>query len=499
MEYQKRLSLIEERRVRREKLRFKYVRNPHMDQIVNEYMKNQKVPKTNQSINHEKQRGPLYIVVTLLALGCLCYQLWTVTDQYMMYQTETSVFHSEPKLISMPGLAMCFNPLSLMKSDELLEVTNATLNNNDDVARYLTLQEVFNLTPNKSSIFVSCEYKGNDSFTLEVDSKKDCESVYYIAKYQKLQKLCYDFRSLYDYSPEFIMQGLEKPGEFYEFTFDGDLFKNVTTFEVIVHNQDFIPRGSELFPSVISRHGEEYLVISKENRSRLINESISFEHNNNETGDTNNLNTNETIDSFEMIKIAHTRQMTYNSFRFNFAIYANIFLPPPYPPNCKDYLSDIKSLKYRSPESCSDKCLARGFVKNSMNRIPQLTLVHEHDVSRKLVNGSLHVINHHDYANVTLIKLYRELFTHCMLMCKKSCVEKFYETNLVDFESSEQFKISLLSYKSFPFVTKFNPKLDLSQFVVQFLSCFGLWLSVDFTTWIEIYTNLDSFVRMRFQ
>lgn len=502
MSTQRLTPLVERRQRKREQLTHRYIpsgsaknelSNDHSETLPsskrlleNRYTREKKSPQKTGDVHREK--GILWLLITMVASCLLLYQLTSVASEYMRYETETLVIYSEPIYVSMPGVSICFDAFSLINQTELKEKYSNKSVNELDISKVVSVADIFNMTPSNETIILRCKLKTNDSFALHVKDQKECYKFYEVTKYQKLQKVCYDIRAqkYWLYLVERVMQGLEEPGKFEVFSLNLNLFRNVSSFFVSIHNHNFRPRGSNLFPSYVSRNGDQYLVITATNRSLVTNE-------------TGNLRSNKTESGIVTDKSVASSQIFYNSFAFSFGIYCNYYIPPPYPPNCFSYVYDgrkSEGSKYMSQDDCKDSCLNER-LRNVSDRLPDSSLVTEEDVKSGKINGSKLVFSSSDYKNTTLVKLFTTLQNFCSKICKRDCEDKFYDTQLVDTGSSDNFMISIFSYKTLPFYTHYNPKMGFSQFLIQFLSCFGIWLTVDFTTLIDIYIVIDSFLRSR--
>lgn len=503
MNTQRLTPLLERRRRKREQLTHRYIQsgfvkyglsNDHLETVSspegvlkNLYTAEKKSPKKTDDLHRKK--GILWFLITTVASCLLLYQLASVASEYLRYETETRVTYSEPIYVSMPGVSICFDAFSLINQTKLKEKYSNKSVNELDISKVVSIADIFNMTPSNETIILRCKLKTNDSFALHVKNQEGCYKFYEVTKYQKLQKVCYDIRAqkYWLYFVERVMQGLEEPGKFEAFSLNLNFFRNVSSFSLSVHNHNFRPRGSYLFPSYVSRNGDQYLVITATNRSVVTNGTGSFR-------------SNKTEPKMVIDKSVESSQIFYNSFDFSFAIYCNYFIPPPYPPNCFNYVYNgrkSEGSEYMSQDDCKDSCLNER-LKNVSDKLPDDSLITEEDTESGEIDGSKLVFSTSDYKNTTLVKLFTVLQNFCSKICKRNCEDKFYDTQLMDASSSDDFIISIFSYKNLPFYTRYNPKMGFSQFLVQFLSCFGIWLTVDFTTLIDLYNLIDSFFRNRF-
>lgn len=113
------------------------------------------------------------------------------------------------------------------------------------------------------------------------------------------------------------------------------------------------------------------------------------------------------------------------------------------------------------------------------------------------IDGKKLIFSKSDYSNTTLMRFYLKFHEHCLETCRKGCTDRFYETHLIDSSPSDNFTINIYPFHTLPFITDYNPKISFAEFFEQFLSCFGIWITVDFTTIIDIYVTIDTFFRRR--
>lgn len=432
-----------------------------------------------------EKKGVLWVVVTTVATCLLLFQLSSVSDQYFQYMIETRVVYSQPIRISMPSVALCFDAISMINLTEFQSKFPNKKMDGQELSQTLTISDIFNSTPSNDTIMLECKYKTNISFALQYKKGLECYEIFQVMKYQKLHKLCYDIRSI-DYwlfLAERVSQGLEEPGTFIDFSLNETLFTNVSSFTVTIHNHDREPRGTLMFPSYVDRHGESFFITSPFNRSLAVNE-------------TNDMDGNGTEIVPLIDKNVTASQLFINSFTFSFAIFCNYYQPAPYPPNCLDYES-IPEAKYDSQDQCKDACL-QYHLQNASVKFPDSVLVLEQDVLWEEIDGNRVVFSSLDYANSTLVQILARYRTFCDDVCKRpDCEEKFYDTHNMDSGSNDGFFISVFSHKTLPFYTYYCPMILFPQFLVQFLSCFGIWLTVDFTTLIQVLTMIYKFFAVR--
>ena len=450
-----------------------------------------KLKERQHPARYQREKGALWMLVTTIATILLVYQLASLSTEYLQYETDTDVVYAEPEKVSMPGVSICFDAFSIVNKTELHEkYPNKSIGGNEMSS--VSVSDIFSMTPPNDTLIVRCQYKTNNTFGIHQNNQEGCYKFFEVMKYQKLHKLCYDIRAriYWLFLVERVTQGLQLPGNFLGFALNLKHLRNVSAFDVTIHDYDTMPRGADVFPSYISRNGDQYLITSAVNRSLVINVTED------ESGSANGTNTTTEV-IFKIDKNAITSQIFLNSFTYSFAIFCNFYLPAPYPPSCMDYVNN-KDMVYKSQEACKDACMDQN-LGNQSNKLPDSALIPEEDVRSGKIDGNKQVFSTGDYDNSSLVRLFTKYHKLCAKTCARpNCIEKFYGTQMMDAGSSEEFFISIFSYNTLPFYTHYTPKMKFTQFLVQFLSCFGIWLTVDFTTLIAVFTQIHKFFAVRY-
>lgn len=437
---------------------------------------------TDDARRYHREKGIIWILVTTIAISLLSYQLVSVAQEYLRYDIETRIRYTAPVHVSMPGVSICFDKLSIVNRTVFEEkFKNKTFDKNS-IMETMSIIDVFNMTPLNHSIIKECKYRTIDAFDFKHKQRDDCHKFFEVKKYQKLHKLCYDIRSrkYFLFKVTRVMQGLEEPGNFVEFTLYRENFPNVSNFIAIIHDHQRQPRGSELFPSYDDRKSLFYTIATATNRSMAVN------------------NSGNSADS--IVENITLSQLFVNEFTFSFSIFCNYFLPPPYPTNCLNYnlegVTQANDIKFESQGHCIDSCIE--YQLKNHTKVPGNVVIMEEEIIMKHIDGNKNIFSPIDYTNVTLMRMVKVYEKKCKFICgRPNCAEKFYDTRRVDSGPSDNLVISIHSYKSLPFYTDYLPKMIFTQFLVEFLSCFGIWITADFTTLIDICISIHKFFNSR--
>ena len=61
------------------------------------------------------------IIIYAICLGLCLYQIFTISELYFAYKTQTSVKYDNTSTISLPGITLCFNKWDLLKKNDLAQ------------------------------------------------------------------------------------------------------------------------------------------------------------------------------------------------------------------------------------------------------------------------------------------------------------------------------------------------------------------------------------------
>lgn len=389
-----------------------------------------------------------WFMCLILAGGALLAQLWDLTQTFLKYDVVTELSVSAPTVTQMPALSLCFPFTKILDIDQLDKHHPALADKLydeklaiTDTENVLTIQDIFDMTPKETAVVKSCKYRIPHRYPLQqLNNSVDCAQTFKVARYYKQQYMCYWFSPL-DTETGFmyndVLSSLQTPGLFFEVTLDNKLFKSTLEIQAVIHDNVIIARANA-FPIVLTRKG----VNIKYNRSTYSN--------------------------------------TLNKFALSYDMIRNIRKPAPYTTNCFIYEGSV----FDSQDDCFDKCLAAA-ITELMHKVP-FTAVLKEPVPLKHISTV-------DNTNDTLQKLVFQKKIMCRQQCTQpSCDERLYATNFVRKEMSQDLVFSVYVMSDPPKTTRYKERMSFSEYLVQFLSCFGIWYTIDFTTLI---TAVEVFAR----
>ena len=173
------------------------------------------------------------------------------------------------------------------------------------------------------------------------------------------------------------------------------------------------------------------------------------------------------------------------------------FLPAPYETDCINFGNGSR---YESPDECYDDCFWTELYNRS-DKTPHSVTTTQMDVddmgktkdTYKRQYTSIRALQ-----NSTLQRIIDDASRMCSKKCiRPSCFEEYYATMATTSGPSKDFTIKIHSLDSPPFITNYSPKMSLTEFVIQFLSVFGIWITVDFTSLTTVTTTIHRFFAKR--
>ena len=286
-----------------------------------------------------------------------------------------------------------------------------------------------------------CKYRKPARAYLYSSTGDDCYAIFDVIRFFKQQFICYQLvnrdRSLrYEYVD--IIGSLQTPGLYFQISLDGDKFLHIAEFQATIHDANLQPRGNRAFSLPMSR----------------------------------------TALTVPMPDGGKPYDVKYEEFGFTYVAIINERLKPPYKTNCKDY----EQSPFQSQDDCIDSCMIDGLLKD-LNKIPFSAVV---DTVYKKYHISSEDNKQQVTKNATLWWKSR-----CAHECRQmACKERLYVTFFVKGGDSDHLTMSTYAMSKPLIFVRFRASMLFEQFLVQFLSVFGIWFSVDFTTLIPVFAGM---------
>ncbi|KAI1281974.1 hypothetical protein HDE_13132 [Halotydeus destructor] len=414
-----------------------------------DYLK-QEEPLSADKRSHVSQRPDddkqqftlLWLIVVIVSSAAMSYQLYDITRLYLQYDVVSELIVRPPKNVSMPGFSTCSRYVELLQADQIDKLYPGSdlatkIRSNRigimDTEQLLTIEDIFRLTPEPADILQACRFRTPDTFDLVKSTLQDCYNVFDIGKYFRQQFMCYAFR-MKDPDLRFQYQDILN-----SLSRPG-LFVQVTLdlgqFNRTTHSQMFI-HSNDKFP-----------------RGRK---------------------------SFP----ARVARKFDNHFSFDYVLMTNYRLEPPYTTMCLNW---PKVTGYDSREDCVDRCLIVK-TQNTLGKAPFVAIIAE-------PLDSYHSSTE-DSRNVTFSNALKHLRGECDQICSMAnCIERLHVTNFIRAQSTTNLRFSVFALSKPPLDISFAASMSLATFLIQFLSCFGIWFTVDFTSLFAIVSSAAQLVRL---
>ena len=311
----------------------------------------------------------------------------------------------------------------------------------DEMEKHLTLRNVFEVVPQAQRIMSGCKFRKSPARLVSPSMVTLCYEDFEVIRIFKTQYICYVFtkaiqqRFFYD----MVRNDLLSPGLYYQVSLDKKLVSAVKEFQLTIHGNDVWPRGNRVFPVTLNKM------------------------------------------DFELPKVVNghkipekERQVEKSEFTLSYDNYKISRLPAPFKTRCIDY----KTTKFSSQQECIDTCLIEQVV-NISGKVPFSIVTN--------IEYRLHTITADDNLDQSIQKMIITSQTKCRNQCSKPlCFERLYRTYSLKTSESDDFTVRVLVMSKPKTIIQYEQLVSFSTYSVQFLSCFGIWFTVDFTSIIDI-------------
>lgn len=372
------------------------------------------------------QRLTHVLFITGCVIGCTI-QSMSLTVAYFSYKTrpDTKLFHD--KELPSPAVSICVEYISIVNQAKLREMFNGTT---DRFSPNLTLNQLFQLTPNPADIMSKCAVRvpGEIPTSFRYENKTTCYGFFSVTRVFQLLDMCYVFRLRKPLKYNVWRVYQEEYGRVYLIALNDSIFSNVTYITTIIYDGDGLPTLSRYYAMYFTRRFE-------------------------------NGTSKDTLFSY-----------TYNRFHYR-------TLPAPFDTNCSR----------TSFVACYTNCHVK-LISNALDRLPNNLMYPEnyqgyHD-QVYFGNYDLPFMTNDDFNNRTLYKSYNDLYPHCAEQCPTlACQYTITGTTLLSTARSQydgliEFAIHLPLTQTTSI--EYRAQYPLNEYIVFFTSCVGTWLGISF-------------------
>lgn len=189
--------------------------------------------------------------------------------------------------------------------------------------------------------------------------------------------------------------------------------------------------------------------------------------------------------------------LVVNKFGFSFGMYLQTYLPAPYATNCINF-GKVNGSKYESQDECYEDCYWK-LLHVACDKTSTRVTTTQMDVDDKTKDTyKRKFVSTNALQNSTLKRVVSSFAGRCTMVCNQpACWEEIYTARSLSSGPSEYLRINIYSLNAPPFITNYSAKMSFTEFTIQILSCFGIWLTIDFTSLISVFTTVHRFFKER--
>ena len=404
----------------------------------------------------------------LCTLGNI-YQVEQMTHNYFEYKITTTTMISYPEKYVMPKISICFQIPQLIDYESMdpkdfssyLEKMAQVLRYYDSHVKNKISQEFVNLTSQATfSNGVSklktgaLLYMVEDAFTANQTNQEVFSIILNTKRLfhqcRLLDPVTYSFRS-FDCDDNFLIQVFRKEFSIcYAFKTKLPLDQ---TYDYQISNR------------VLGTSGIQYDIIMNETVSRSLKFAKLF------------FTDMDELPRFGFTSYFDTQDVR-TWFRITYVWYKNELLPDPYDTGCIDYKS---SFNLTSRGDCFEQCFRNESLKHLGEYILPGPLIQAPGDDKISVTTFQYLKN--DYSNLS-VSIQRK----CTKVCRRpNCIEYIFIPDIFGQKSYAQAKFQLFIIQTPVISTIYAPKVDMIQFLSDFIGSFGFWLGISVLNIFDLF------------
>lgn len=361
----------------------------------------------------------------------LIYQTVSMSQLYFDYKTTTSIEIAVPDEINPLATSLCLNYIDILDYKRLNNMTGrrwsflSQMTTKQNYADNLTVAEIFNFTPEPTSILSRAMFRTKASFNITTAVGDETNKYFNCSKYLYLDYMCYKFsqKNVTKHPFSFFAATPSTAGSIYALELKEGTTSRSDTIKLLNHEEDLLPfRSMRATPIIIRK----------------------YDH--------------------------RTRKAEYNTFVYNMIRMDSRLLPPPYKTECMDY----NQTGYESEEHCVQDCVKRRILKK-YNKIPFSIIIQE-PLDKQIVS-------YKDVSDRQKAAYILETDRVCKdVICKrKAC---WFSVTITDSMPSKGQNFSLLylipSHPSF--FTTTHAKMDVVEFLTYIMGAVSMWTGLSLMT-----------------
>ena len=384
----------------------------------------------------------------LLSLAGLVYHVVDISRLFFSYSAITEFEIKSPKSVAPPSLTICMYYPNFLNRTALINLMQAKkrldwkkiLGSNlskpldlQDVQSFLTMKNIFALTPSPDVLLSRCYFRLPGRFFRF--KRLNCNEVFSIDKFFYLHNMCYRFAMIKEFiqynshdnkTSQYTFHELKHHALvvdlFYEVFLYGRYFKHVTYIEASTFKRKSIPRVNDAF-------------------------SVSFKRG--------------------MITV-NNREISRDFYHFSYSRIKNERLPPPYSSQCRDY---SETSVHQSQKRCIDDCILKQ-VQLKLRRLPFTPVISNASLNWLLITTD---DLKSQYFAMKLNRIEQKCYEKCPFV---DCRDVIYMTRLMRSEPSNTVRFRVETPHEPDIWVKLNPQMYFNDYLIYILNCLGIWLGL---------------------
>lgn len=350
-------------------------------------------------------------------------QVIQVSMQYFAYETVTKVKFETPHTIQTHSVALCFRYADIIEAERLKKDTGlsfkplTSLESGIGQEDLLTVQQIFNYTPDEHTIFSCCQVRGNNWMVDQSDAA-GCYEFFKVDRFFTLEFMCYRIRERVktEITLESVTQSSFQQYKVFEITLSEEFWKAVFLTPIV-----FV---------------DGYPFLSRDYTSTL-----------------------------PQLRVGDSYNFTYNIFGFYPSDVKITYLPAPFDTNCQPAKPDTEYV-------CKRDCLIEEYAK--FGRAPGYVLIIEPS------NYTVFSVKDQSNKDILekASAAYTHCHKKCMILpCEVSYSKT---TTKVMQDSNKNLRFSLLSSMDADIAIKSVENMSFIAFFSYIAGCLGTWFGLSF-------------------
>lgn len=379
-----------------------------------------------------RRPGLLTTGLVIVAIIGFTFQVVQVSVLYFRFKTSTHVSFETPEFLETHSAALCIRFTDIIDKERLFKETGIRLQDTRTLEEgmrqsgKLTVDQVFEYTPQENETIVSCVHRP-DEWSIERIVGPDCYKVFRVRKFFMLEYICYIADQVSDHKMrvEAVVQSMFAKGIIF----------------TVLFNQSF----SEMDRVLPIAFGPGWPIVSRDHAPVQ-----SFVKDRPKKGNTK---------KFALIVVTPSDLSVH-------------LLPRPYDTDCFQVTSDTNL------SGCRQRCLLQAFAP--FQRVPGTEILTTRHKLKPLTTA--------DVMDPIQGPAIRELHQNCVSRCRRRACNSGYSVTSVgrSMTTGETVRLNLAAPLHSKVVITAQPSMLFIEYFSLVCSCFGTWFGLSFLSLKEL-------------